>query len=148
MYKHKRLIVSVLICVIVLLQIGFGFSFARAKNGSDESQSGQIEVILNVDDKLMKKYIEAFNQKYPGIKVKYTKCSDYESDIMKRINSGDYGDVLFIPASLDSEGVQNYLEPLGNVEDFTDKYNFVESAEIFIYNRWGIKCILFRQVRI
>ncbi len=34
------------------------------------------------------------------------------------------------PASIDSKGVENYLEPLGKVSEFKDKYNFIDNAYI------------------
>lgn len=125
---HKRIILFTFVCILTIVQMGA--TFVRAGENSGDDLSGQIEVILNVDDELMKKYIKDFNKKYSDVKVKYTRYSDYETEIMKRIESGDYGDVLFIPASIDSQGVETYLEPLGKVEDFTDKYNFVENAYV------------------
>lgn len=128
MKLRKKLLLFLLIYIFTLIQIYPSMTFA-AKKDSDE-YSGTIEVIMNVDTVLMNKYINDFSKKYPGVTVKYTCYSDYETDIMKRIDSGDYGDVLFIPASIDSTGVLKYLEPLGKVSDYDDKYNFIENAYI------------------
>lgn len=90
----------------------------------------ELEVVLNIDQNLMKKYIEGFEQKYPNIRIKYTQYSDYEQQIQERIAQNNYGDVLFIPASMDSNGVLNYLEPLGEVDILSQKYNFVDNAYV------------------
>lgn len=92
--------------------------------------SGSLEVILNIDETIMTKYIQAFQQKYPNVTVKYTGYSNYEESILSRLESNDYGDVLFIPASLDTNGVKKYLEPLGEIAALSEKYNFVENAYI------------------
>lgn len=126
--KKIRQFFSMFICIIMMI-VSFTTNIYADEIDTNE-QTKQIEVILNVDDELMNKYINNFTKKNPGVEIKYTRYSDYETDIMKRIDSGDYGDVLFIPASLDSEGVQTYFEPLGYVKDFNDKYNFVENAYV------------------
>ena len=97
--------------------------------GSDEL-SGSLEVILNIDEKIMNKYIQAFQQKYPNVTIEYTGYPNYEESILSRLESNNYGDVLFIPASLDTNGVKNYLEPLGEIATLSEKYNFVENAYI------------------
>ncbi len=125
---NKRVLVFLLVFTIGIMQLGSYSALASEKKS--KSKSEEIEVILNVDETVMKKYIESFNKKYPDIKVKYTPYSNYEEDVMKRIDSGKYGDVLYIPSSLDFEGVQKYLEPLGNVTDLSEKYNFVENAYV------------------
>lgn len=112
-------------------------SVDAAEPDTEETTTGQtsdgtveLEVILNIDQNLMKKYIEGFEQKYPKIRIKYTQYSDYEQQIQERIAQNNYGDVLFIPASIDSSGVMNYLEPLGEVDILSQKYNFVDNAYV------------------
>lgn len=120
------------------------YNVLAAENGIDASEPDteetttahtsddtvELEVILNIDQNLMKKYIEGFEQKYPNIRIKYTQYSDYEQKIQERIAQNNYGDVLFIPASMDSNGVMNYLEPLGEVDILSQKYNFVDNAYV------------------
>lgn len=90
----------------------------------------KLEVILNIDETIMKEYIQAFQQKYPNIIVEYTGYPDYEENIQTRLKNNDYGDVLFIPASIDTAGVIEYFEPLGDVDTLSTKYNFVRNAYV------------------
>ena len=90
----------------------------------------KLEVILNIDETIMQKYIQAFQQKYPNIVIEYTGYPDYEGNIQTRLKNNDYGDVLFIPASIDPAGVMKYFEPLGDVATLSTKYNFVRNAYV------------------
>lgn len=90
--------------------------------------SGELEVILNIDENIMNTYIEGFEQKYPDIKIKYTRYSDYEEKIKERIDNNDYGDVLFIPAYMDSKQAARYFEPLGDLDSLSLKYNYLENS--------------------
>ena len=72
---HKRIRLFTFVCILTIVQMGA--TFVRAGENSGDDLSGQIEVILNVDDELMKKYIKDFNKKYSDVKVKYTRYSDY-----------------------------------------------------------------------
>ena len=90
--------------------------------------SGELEVILNIDENIMNTYIEGFEQKYPDIKIKYTRYSDYEERIKERIDNNDYGDVLFIPAYMDYKQAARYFEPLGDLDSLSLKYNYLENS--------------------
>ena len=128
MKTHKKLLLLSLICILTFLQLCPTCTWASET--ANNNVTANIEVILNVDSAAMDKCIKEFHRKYPNIKVTYTRYSEYEAEIMKRIKSGNYGDVLFIPASIDSQGVQKYLEPLGTIDDYKDTYNFIENAYI------------------
>ena len=119
---------KVITCILTFLQLCPTCTWASET--ANNNVTANIEVILNVDSAAMDKCIKEFHRKYPNIKVTYTRYSEYEAEIMKRIKSGNYGDVLFIPASIDSQGVQKYLEPLGTIDDYKDTYNFIENAYI------------------
>lgn len=60
--------------------------------------SGEIEVLINVNPSEMTKYKNAFEKKYPNVTVHYTTYYDYDSEVQKRVESGNYGDVLYIPS--------------------------------------------------
>ncbi len=45
-----------------------------------------------------------------------------------RLESGDYGDVLFVPGSMESMQVPNYFAPLGNYFKMSQKYNYLDSG--------------------
>ena len=129
MKLSKRILFLLFSFIICFENCNLGSTFAAEKKAENTDDiSGDLEVILNIDTNTMNKYIEGFQQKYPNVKLTYTCYSDYEKHIMDRIKKNDYGDVLFIPASLDAEGVEKYLEPLGDIDTLSQKYNFVDNT--------------------
>lgn len=93
-----------------------------------EEISGEIEVLININEWEMQKYKEAFEKKYPNVTVRYTTYHDYENEVQKRIQTGDYGDVLYVPSFWVNEVYGEYLEPLGSIEELSEKYDFLEKA--------------------
>ena len=71
-------------------------------------------------DELYASIEEGFKAKYPEVEdIIWESSADYDSDIMKRMNTKNYGDVLFVPftmAGTPSE-YENYFYPLGTVEE-------------------------------
>ncbi len=100
--------------------------------------SGEIEVIFNRREADMQQYIDAFEQKYPEVKVKYTTYSDFESGIKKRMSEGDYGDVLYIPDFIQQNDLSKYFESLGNVPRLSTKYNYVNQGRYVNYSVYGL----------
>ena len=111
---------------ITLLLLGVCFLMSGQVNA--EEMSGEIEVLINVNESDMQKYKEAFEKKYPNATVNYTTYYDYENDVRERIQKGDYGDVLYIPSYLVSEPFGEYLEPLGAMDELSEKYYFLENG--------------------
>lgn len=105
---------------------------------SAEELSGEIEVIINVNESNMQKYKEAFERKYPNAKINYTTYHDYDRAVKERIESGDYGDVLYVPSYFSSESFWKYLEPLGTMDELSEKYYFVEKGWIYGDTLYGI----------
>lgn len=103
---------------------------SSSQDASEETDdvSGELEVILNIDENVMSTYIEGFEQKYPDVKVKYTRYSDYEERIKRRIENNNYGDVLFMPAYIDSSDVAMHFEPLGDLDTLSYKYNYLQNS--------------------
>lgn len=94
--RWKRIILY--ICIMLTCLITPRWAFAMGENASEIS--GEIEVIMHYSYEDMKDHIAAFHQKYPNVKVKYTCYADYEPNLTLRLESGDYGDVFFIPSFL------------------------------------------------
>ena len=94
-----------------------------------EAPSGNIEVLSNVSKESMQKYLDAFAKKYPDITVDFVYYSDYETRVQKRVESGDYGDVLFLPNFVDSSQYANYFKLLGKYTELEKKYNYMEISE-------------------
>lgn len=103
-------------------------SSAQEVSEEPDDGSGELEVILNIDENVMRPYIEGFEQKYPDIKVNYTSYSGYEDEIKSHIDNNDYGDVLFVPGYMDLQDVAMYFEPLGNLDDLSLKYNYLQNS--------------------
>ncbi len=85
-------------------------------------------------DELFASIEEGFKSKYPEVEdIIWESSADYDSDIMKRMNTKNYGEVLFVPftmAGTPSE-YENYFYPLGTVEDLEKTYLDVTEA---VYN--------------
>ncbi len=103
-----------------------------------EEISGEIEVILNRSEEDMRKYIDAFESKYPQVTVTYTSYANYEGSIRKRVESGDYGDVLFAPAFIGEQDMLHYFESLGNVVRLKEKYNYIDYSRYLNSSVYGI----------
>ena len=110
--SFRFFILMICICLLVPHQV------------NAEELSGEIEVLISADESEMQKYKEAFEKKYPNVTVKYTTYYDYENEVQERIQTGDYGDVLYVPSFLASEDFTRYLEPLGSIEELSEKYYF------------------------
>lgn len=118
-------ILSLFIAFILII---ISFSLFFPQNVCAEELSGEIEVLIHVNINEMQKYKKAFEKKYPNVTVKYTTYYDYDTEVQKRIDSNDYGDVLFIPSFLSSKRFWNYLEPLGSITELSEKYDFLEKG--------------------
>ncbi|MBQ9765707.1 MAG: GGDEF domain-containing protein [Lachnospiraceae bacterium] len=106
---------------------------------ADEQElSGEIEVIFNRNEEDMKPYVEAFEKKYPGVKVKYTCYNDFETSIKLRMEEGDYGDVMYIPGFMSSDEITDYFEPLGDYNLLSEKYNYIDQGRHFDNIVYGI----------
>lgn len=97
---------------------------------------GTLTVVTSRPDaaELFEEIEEGFKKKYPEVEdIIWESSSDYDTDIMKRMNTKDYGDVLFVPFSMAGtpSEYENYFYPLGKVEDLEKKYLDVTEA---VYN--------------
>lgn len=97
---------------------------------------GTLTVVTSRPDaaELFEEIEEGFKKKYPEVEdIIWESSSNYDADIMKRMNTKDYGDVLFVPFSMAGtpSEYENYFYPLGKVEDLEKKYLDVTEA---VYN--------------
>lgn len=96
-----------------------------AEETTAEEITGEITVLTHRTDLIDTKfadYKKAFEAKYPGTTVKFEPITDYESDVAIRMQTTEYGDVLCIPNSVRSTEFSNFFEPLGTVEELSEKY--------------------------
>ncbi len=90
--------------------------------------SGEIEVVMTLSEYEMRSYLDEFKKKYPKVTVKYTYCQDYETEMKKRVESGDYGDVLFIPSYMSENEYSKYFAPMGSLQALSQKYNYMDQS--------------------
>lgn len=134
--KKRWKIIITYICLIFTCLLVPGRVFAEGENTS--AISGEIEVIMHYSYDDMKDYIAAFQQKYPNVKVKYTCYPEYEPNIKQRVESGEYGDVLFIPSFFSAAECSQYLEPFGKKDVYAQKYNFLDQGYNYNFLIYGL----------
>lgn len=83
-------------------------------------------------DELFADIEEEFKALYPEVTdIIWESSADYNTYITTRMNTTDYGDVLFVPFSMSGEPEMypNYFEPLGTVEELSKGYIDVTEAD-------------------
>lgn len=141
-WKKKRM-VAVLLTLLVLLQ--FPADFGSVAHAARKKEiRGTISVASNISQQDMQQYLDGFNKKYPGIEVKYQSYSDYDNEVSKQIQGGDYPDVLFVPGSVPGEKYADYFEKLGTKKEIVmlimrDRNRLAKTDALTgLYNRYGL----------
>ncbi|MCR1951878.1 MULTISPECIES: ABC transporter substrate-binding protein [Clostridium] len=124
-----RKIISTLL-MLPILMVGC----AKAEEKKNDEIGGTIKVVTSRTDadKLFEKMEEDFKKLYPSVEdIIWESAADYDNYIMTRMNTKDYGDVLFLPFTMNGtpEEYENYFEPLGKVEELEEKYIDVTEAD-------------------
>ena len=68
-------------------------------------------------------YLAEFNKLYPNITVEIEGITDYASVALLRLQGGDWGDIMMIPA-LDKKDLGTYFLPFGTVEEMDSQIKF------------------------
>lgn len=104
-------------------------SFDSLKVGEDyKDLKADIKILTNrtdIVDTTYKQYAEEFQKLYPNINVTYEGITDYAETVTLRLTNGDWGDICFIPDSVDKSEFSNYFTPLGDYATLDAKYNYV-----------------------
>jgi len=79
----------------------------------------------DIVDTTYKQYAETFMKEYPNIKVTYEGITDYAESVTLRLTNGDWGDICFMPDSVEKKEMQDYFIPLGDYSTLNNIYNFV-----------------------
>ena len=90
--------------------------------------SAEIHILTDrtdIVDTKYKEYADTFNKEYPNIKVTYEAVTDYAENITLRLTNGDWGDICFIPTTVDKKDLGTYFAPLGDFSTLDATYNFV-----------------------
>ena len=80
------------------------------------------------DDGTIADLIAEFNRVYPNITVETEGVTDYAEDALLRLTTGDWGDVMFIPA-IDKAELPTYFIPYGTTEEMDQYINFANNWE-------------------
>lgn len=131
----KKVALTAALVAAVLLS---GNAMQVCASEENEEITGNIEVIFNHANDDMEKYIEAFEKKYPGVHVTYTCYPNYETQIVPRLESGDYGDVLFVPSYMTGEELSTYFAYLGDKNVLSEKYNYLDGGRNINRSVYGI----------
>ena len=80
------------------------------------------------EDGTMDKMVADFNKEFPNITVQMEAVTDYAEDSLLRLSTGDWGDVMFIPA-VDKSDLSTYFMPFDSLDNLSQQLNFVDSWE-------------------
>lgn len=80
------------------------------------------------EDGTIARMIGQFNYTYPNITVETEGITDYAEDSLLRLSTGDWGDIMFIPA-VDKAELSTYFQPLDTLENMSKEINFADAWE-------------------
>ena len=107
-----------------------GLSYASIKLGEDYTDITTTIKFMHhktdrEEDGTIQKYIDEFNKVYPNITVEHEGITDYAETALLRLPTGDWGDVMFIPA-IDMVDLETYFLPYGSVAEMSELVNFAD----------------------
>lgn len=73
-------------------------------------------------------YLEDFHELYPNIIVDIEPVTDYAEDSILRLQGGDWGDIMLIPA-IDASEYSSYFIPFGTVDEMSKLIRFATDRE-------------------
>lgn len=113
----------------------------QIKLGEDyQDITASIKVLTDrtdIVDTVYKGYVEQFQKLYPNIIVTYEGVTDYSQALNLRLPTGDWGDICYIPTSVDKDEFSEYFISLGDYETLNEIYNFC-SEKSFEGQQYGI----------
>ncbi len=74
-------------------------------------------------DGKIQEYIAKFNEVYPNITVETEAVTDYHNEALLRLSTGDWGDVMFIPA-VDKNEFATYFMSYGSSDEMSALVNY------------------------
>lgn len=119
-----------------------GLSYASINLGDDyQDITTTIKFIHHKTDReedgTIADLISKFNVMYPNITVETEGITDYAEDALLRLSTGDWGDVMFIPA-VDAADLPSYFVPYGTVDEMSGLVNFADQWKDAAGNCYGI----------
>lgn len=89
---------------------------ATTPQDQDADEPIELTVLTNrvdlIENGEYQKYANGFKEKYPNVELHFEGLTNYVSDIMVRLSTQNYGDVLLIPNHLKNEMLSDYFTPL------------------------------------
>lgn len=79
----------------------------------------------DIVDTTYKGYAQQFMELYPNITVTYEGITDYAESVTLRLTNGDWGDICFIPSTVEKQEFSNYFIPMGDYDTLNGIYNYV-----------------------
>lgn len=76
----------------------------------------------DIVDTTYAEYVKQFNEKFPNINVTYEAVTDYAEAVTLRLTSGDWGDICFVPDSVEKTELSTYFAPLGQYDAMDEIY--------------------------
>ena len=73
-------------------------------------------------------YVADFNKLYPNIKVEVETDTNYADDALTRLQGGDWGDIMMIPA-VDKSDLSTYFLPYGDLKTMQGQINYATAWE-------------------
>ena len=89
------------------------------------------------EDGTIANLVAEFNKVYPNITVETEGVTDYQEDSLLRLSTGDWGDIMFIPA-VDAAELSTYFVSYGTVEEMDQYINFADQWKDAEGNSYGI----------
>ncbi|MGN0376839.1 MAG: ABC transporter substrate-binding protein [Suilimivivens sp.] len=80
------------------------------------------------EDGTIANMIAEFNKVYPNITVETEGVTDYAEDSLLRLDAGNWGDIMFIPA-VDKVYLSTYFQPIDSLENLSQEINFADIWE-------------------
>ena len=80
-----------------------------------------------------------FNEMYPNITIESEGVTDFAEDSLLRLTTGDWGDIMFIPA-VDKADLPTYFYPIDTVENMKKEINFAEMWTVGDQS-YGVPCL-------
>lgn len=102
--------------------------------GEDTNLTATIKMLTNRTDMMKddysgtnwKQFVAKFNEMYPNITVNVEGVTDYAQDSLTRLQGGDWGDIMLIPA-INKVDLDTYFCKFGSLEDVSKQVNFASA---------------------
>lgn len=132
--KRLGITLSMLCSLFILSACAKSNDTTTQTSTNKQTVGGELTVLTDRTDSdgLFKEIETKFIKNYPDVTaVHYENIADYDKTVMTRLNSGDYGDVLFIPFSMagNRENYPNYFTSIGTTKELSKKYLDVYEAD-------------------